>query len=209
MSQYFQIHPETPQPRLIRQAARIIDDGGVIVYPTDSTYAIGCHLGDKHAVERIRALRGVTYDHHFTLICRDLSELANYARVDKADYRLLKNLTPGPYTFILRATHEVPRRLVHPKRKTIGLRVPANPISQALLAELGQPLMSSSLLLPGDDTPMTDASEIRERLEHAVDLVIDGGSGGIEPTTVLRLDSDTVEVERRGLGPIDWLENRA
>lgn len=206
MSQYFQIHPETPQPRLIRQAARIVDAGGLVVYPTDSTYAIGCHLGDKAAVERIRALRGIDHDHHFTLVCRDLSELANYARVDKADYRLLKSLTPGPYTFILKATHEVPRRLVHPKRKTIGLRVPANPISQALLAELGQPLMSSSLLLPGDAFPMSDASEIRERLEGQVELVIDGGSGGVEPTTVLRLDNDTVEVERRGIGPVDWLE---
>lgn len=207
MSQFFEIHPQTPQPRLIRQAASIIDAGGVIVYPTDSTYAVGCHLGDKAAVDRIRALRGVDHDHHFTLVCRDLSELANYARVDKSDYRLLKSLTPGPYTFILRATNEVPRRLVHPKRKTIGLRVPAHPIAQALLETLGQPLMSSSLLLPGEDLPLTDASEIRERLEHQVDLVIDGGAGGTEPTTVLRLDNDRVEVERRGLGPVEWLES--
>lgn len=207
MSQFFRIHPETPQPRLIRQAAKIVDDGGVIVYPTDSTYAIGCHLGDKTAVDRIRSLRGVDHDHHFTLVCRDLSELANYARVDKSDYRLLKSLTPGPYTFILRATNEVPRRLVHPKRKTIGLRVPANPISQALLEVLGQPLMSSSLLLPGDEDPMTDASEIRDRLQRRVELVIDGGPGGIEPTTVLRLDNDEVEIERRGVGPVDWLDS--
>lgn len=207
MSQFFRIHPETPQPRLIRQAAKIVDDGGVIVYPTDSTYAIGCHLGDKTAVDRIRSLRGVDHDHHFTLVCRDLSELANYARVDKSDYRLLKSLTPGPYTFILRATNEVPRRLVHPKRKTIGLRVPANPISQALLDVLGQPLMSSSLLLPGDEDPMTDASEIRDCLQRRVELVIDGGPGGIEPTTVLRLDNDEVEIERRGLGPVDWLDS--
>lgn len=207
MSQYFQIHPATPQPRLIKQAATIVDDGGVIVYPTDSTYAIGCHLGDKAALERIRALRGVDHDHHFTLICRDLSELALYARVDKSDFRLLKNLTPGPYTFILKATGEVPRRLLHPKRKTIGLRVPGHPICQELLASLGQPLMSSSLLLPGDELPLTDATEIRERLEHRVDLVIDGGPGGTEPTTVLRLDNDGVEVERRGAGAVDWLES--
>jgi len=207
MSQYFQIHPQTPQPRLIRRAADIIDAGGVIVYPTDSTYALGCHLDDKAAVERIRRLRRVDHDHHFTLVCRDLSELARYARVDKADYRLLRTLTPGPYTFILKATHEVPRRLMHPKRRTIGLRVPAHPISQALLEAFGQPLMSSTLLLPGDEAPMTDASEIRERLERQVELVIDGGIGGVEPTTVLRLDHDTVEVERRGLGPVDWLES--
>ena len=206
MSQYFQIHPQTPQQRLIRRAAEIVDAGGVVVYPTDSTYAVGCHLGDKAALERIRSLRGVDHDHHFTLVCRDLSELAKFARVDKSDYRLLRTLTPGPYTFILRGTNEVPRRLLHPKRKTIGLRVPDNAISQALLASLGQPLMSSSLLLPGDDLPMTDASEIRERVEHAVDLVIDGGAGGMEPTTVLRLDNDRVEIERRGAGPVGWLE---
>lgn len=207
MSQYFQIHPQTPQPRLIQQAARMIDGGGLVVYPTDSTYALGCHLDDKAAVDRMRALRGVDHDHHFTLVCRDLSELGNYARVDKADFRLLKSLTPGPYTFILRATQEVPRRLVHPKRRTIGLRVPAHPIPQALLAALNQPLMSSSLLLPGDELPMTDASEIRERLQHHVELVIDGGSGGTEPTTVLRLDQDRVEIERRGLGSVDFLDN--
>lgn len=205
MSQYFEIHPVTPQPRLIRQAARIVDDGGVIVYPTDSSYALGCHLGDKSAVDRIRRIRGIDHDHHFTLVCRDLSELATYARVDKADFRLLKNLTPGPYTFILRATNEVPRRLLHPRRKTIGLRVPDNAVAQVLLGALGQPLMSSSLLLPGNDLPLTDPQDIRERLERQVDLVIDGGSGGIEPTTVLRLDSEGVAVERRGLGPVDWL----
>lgn len=207
MSQYFQVHPQNPQPRLIEQAARIIDAGGLVVYPTDSTYALGCHLDDKAAVDRMRALRGVDHDHHFTLVCRDLSDLGNYARVDKADFRLLKNLTPGPYTFILRATQEVPRRLVHPKRRTIGLRVPANPIAQALLAALDQPLMSSSLLLPGDEVAMTDASEIRERLQHHVELVIDGGGGGTEPTTVLRLDQDRVEIERRGLGAVDFLDN--
>ena len=206
MSQFFAIHPETPQHRLIRQAARIIHDGGLVVLPTDSCYAIGCHLDDKAAAERLRQIRRVDRDHNFTLVCRDLSEISTYARVDKSDYRLVKSLTPGPYTFILRATHEVPRRLQHPKRKTIGIRVPDNPICQALLAELGQPLMTSTLLLPGDDYPMTDAADIRDRLEHQVDLVIDGGSCGLEPTTVVRLDNDRVEVTRHGRGPVDFLE---
>ncbi len=209
MSQFFEIHPETPQPRLIRQAARIIDAGGVVVLPTDSCYAIACHLDDKAAAERLRRLRDVGKEHNFTLVCRDLSEISNYARIDKADYRLVKNLTPGPYTFILRATHEVPRRLQHPKRKTIGIRVPDNAICQALLSELGQPLMTSTLLLPGDAYPMTDASEIRERLEHDVELVIDGGNCGLEPTTVVRLDHDRVEIVRHGRGPVEFLEAQA
>lgn len=206
MSQFFAIHPETPQRRLVRQAAEIIDGGGVVVLPTDSCYAIGCHLGDKHAADRLRRIRAVNGDHNFTLVCRDLSEIGTYARVDKADYRLVKGLTPGPYTFILKATSEVPRRLQHPKRKTIGIRVPDNRICQALLAELGQPLMTSTLILPGDDYPMTDASEIRERLEHDVDLVVDGGNCGLVPTTVIRLDDDRVEVVRRGRGPAEFLE---
>jgi tRNA threonylcarbamoyl adenosine modification protein (Sua5/YciO/YrdC/YwlC family) len=207
MSQFFEIHPETPQPRLIRQAARIVDDGGVIVLPTDSSYAIGCHLGDKRAVDRVRRIRDVDGDHNFTLVCRDLSEISTYARIDKSDYRLLKTLTPGPYTFVLRATHEVPRKLVHPKRKTIGMRVPDHPIVQALMAELGQPLISSTLILPGDDAPMTDATEIRQRLEHEIDLVIDGGNCGLEPTTVLNLADDRVEIVRRGRGPVEFLES--
>jgi len=207
MSQYFEIHPETPQPRLVKQAVRIVDDGGVIVFPTDSCYAIGCHLGDKAAAERIRRIRGIDGTHNFTLVCRDLSEISTYARIDKSDYRLLKTLTPGPYTFILRATHEVPRRLQHPKRKTIGIRVPDHPIAQALLATLGQPLMSSTLILPGDEQPLTDATEIRERLEHQVDLVIDGGSCGLEPTTVVRLDEDRVQIDRYGRGPVEFLES--
>ncbi len=207
MSQFFEIHPATPQPRLIKQAVRIVDDGGVIVFPTDSCYAIGCHLGDKTAVDRLRRIRGVDADHNFTLVCRDLSEISTYARIDKSDYRLLKSLTPGPYTFILRATSEVPRKLVHPKRKTIGIRVPDHPIVQALVEALGQPLMSSTLLLPGDELPMTDAQDVRARLEHDVDLVIDGGSCGLEPTTVLRLADDRVEILRRGRGPVDFLES--
>lgn len=207
MSQFFEIHPETPQQRLIHQAVRIVADGGVIVYPTDSCYALGCHLGDKAAAGRIRRIRGIDGGHNFTLVCRDLSEIATYARIDKADYRLLRSLTPGPYTFILRATHEVPRRLQHPRRRTIGIRVPDHPIAQALLAALGQPLMSSTLILPGDELPLTDARAIRERLEHQVDLVIDGGNCGMEPTTVLRLDDDGVAVERHGRGPVEFLES--
>lgn len=207
MSQYFEIHPVSPQPRLVNQAVRIVDEGGVIVYPTDSCYAIGCHLGDKAASERIRRIRGVDNDHNFTLVCRDLSEIATYARIDKSDYRLLKTLTPGPYTFILKATHEVPRRLQHPKRKTIGLRVPDHAITQALLETLGQPLMSSTLTLPGDELPLTDPEEIRRRLEHEVDLVIGGGHCGVEPTTVVRLDEDRVEIARHGRGAVEFLQS--
>jgi tRNA threonylcarbamoyl adenosine modification protein (Sua5/YciO/YrdC/YwlC family) len=206
MSQFFAIHPKTPQPRLIRQAARIVHNGGLVVLPTDSCYAIGCHLDDKSAAERLRRIRAIDRDHNLTLVCRDLSEIATYARIDKSDYRTVKNLTPGPYTFILRATHEVPRRLQHPKRKTIGIRVPANAICQALLTELGQPLMTSTLILPGDAEPMTDAADIRARLEHEVDLVIDGGHCGLEPTTVVRLDADRAEIIRHGRGPVDFLE---
>lgn len=207
MSQFFEIHPETPQQRLIHQAVRIVADGGVIVYPTDSCYALGCHLGDKAAAQRIRRIRGIDGDHNFTLVCRDLSEIATYARIDKSDYRLLRSLTPGPYTFILRATHEVPRRLQHPRRRTIGIRVPDNPIAQALLGALDQPLMSSTLILPGTELPLTDARDIRDRLEHQVDLVIDGGNCGMEPTTVLRLDDDGVVVERHGRGRVEFLES--
>lgn len=207
MSQFFEIHPETPQQRLIQQAVRIVTGGGVIVYPTDSCYALGCHLGDKAAAERIRRIRGIDGDHNFTLVCRDLSEIGTYARIDKSDYRLLKGLTPGPYTFVLRATHEVPRRLQHPRRRTIGIRVPDHPIAQALLAALDQPLMSSTLILAGSDLPLTDARDIRARLEHEVDLVIDGGNCGMEPTTVLRLDDDGVAVTRHGRGPVEFLES--
>jgi tRNA threonylcarbamoyl adenosine modification protein (Sua5/YciO/YrdC/YwlC family) len=205
MSQYFQIHPVNPQARLIRQAVEILRADGLIVYPTDSTYALGCHVGDKRGMERIRRIRAIDNKHNFTLVCRDLSEIAIYARVDNSAYRLLRSLTPGPYTFVLSATHEVPRRLQNPKRKTIGIRVPDHPIAQALLAELGQPLMSSTLILPGKEIPETEAAEIRERLEHDVDLVIDGGHCGFEPTTVIDMSSGAPQVLREGCGAVDNL----
>ena len=203
MSQFFRIHPENPQPRLIHQAADIVRAGGVVVYPTDSAYALGCHLGDKHALTRIRRIRRLEDDHNFSLVCRDLSDLGTYARVSNTAYRLIKAATPGPYTFILQATREVPRRLVHPKRKTIGVRVPDNIICQALLADLGEPLMSSTLILPGEEYPMTDPLEIRDLLEHQVELVIDGGFGGIEPTTVVDLEDDVPVIVREGLGDLE------
>lgn len=202
MAQYFQIHVTHPQPRLVKRAVDIVRHGGVIVYPTDSSYALGCHIGDKQAMERIRRIRRVDESHNFTLVCRDLSELAQYARVSNADYRLLKTNTPGPYTFILPATREVPRRLQHPRRKTIGLRVPEHVIAQALLAELGEPLMSSTLILPGETLPLSDPDEIRARLEHQVDLVVDGGLCGFEPTTVLELEDGRVTTIRQGKGDI-------
>ncbi len=200
MSQFFQIHPDNPQPRLIKQAADIIRRGGVVAYPTDSAYALGCQLGDKAALERIRRIRKLDDDHNFTLVCRDLSELGTYARVNNTVFRLIRNCTPGPYTFILKATDEVPRRLLHPKRRTIGLRVPDNRIAQALLEALGEPLMSVTLLLPGDELPLTDPLDIRERLEHDIDLVIDGGASGAEPTTVIDLADDIPVVVRQGRG---------
>ncbi|MFO1376239.1 MAG: L-threonylcarbamoyladenylate synthase [Steroidobacteraceae bacterium] len=200
MSQLFELHPRNPQLRLIRRAVEILREGGLIVYPTDSCYALGCHIGDKAAMERIQRVRRTDKSHHFTLVCRDLSEIARYARVENWQYRLLKAHTPGPYTFILEATREVPRRLMNPKRRTIGLRVPEHPVVQLLLAELGEPIMSSTLLLPGDDSPLTDAREIRERLQHDVDAVLDAGSCGIEPTTVVDLAGDGVFLVRRGRG---------
>lgn len=203
MSQYFRVHPENPQSRLIHQAADIVRGGGVVVYPTDSAYALGCHLGDKHALTRIRRIRRLDDDHNFSLVCRDLSDLGTYARVSNTAYRLLKAATPGPYTFILQATREVPRRLVHPKRKTIGVRVPDNAICGALLNELGEPLMSSTLILPGDEYPLSDPLEIRDLLEHQVDLIIDGGFCGIEPTTVVDLEDDVPVILREGLGELE------
>lgn len=200
MAQFFQIHAENPQHRLIVQAADIIRKGGIVVYPTDSAYALGCHIGDKDALDRIRTMRKLDKNHNFTLMCRDLSELATYARVDNAVYRLIKNHTPGAYTFILEATAEVPRRLMHPKRKTIGLRVPDNPIALALLAELGEPIMTSSLLMPGEEYPMTDPYDMRGPLEHSVDLIIDGGYCGLDPTTVIDLTGDAPELIRQGKG---------
>ncbi|HLF22798.1 MAG TPA: L-threonylcarbamoyladenylate synthase [Burkholderiales bacterium] len=200
MAQYFQIHPKNPQTRLIRRAVEIVRAGGVIAYPTDSSYALGCHIGDKAAMERIRRIRAVDQHHNFTLVCRDLSEVALYARLSNTDYRILRAHTPGPYTFILPATREVPRRLQHPRRKTIGLRVPDNVIAQALLAELREPLMSSTLIMPGEEVPLNDAEIIRERLEHHVDLVLDGGNCGLEPTTVVVLENGVVNIARRGRG---------
>ena len=200
MSQFFSIHPETPQMRLVRRSVAILRAGGVMVYPTDSCYALGCLVGDKEAMQRIRAIRGAGPDHNFTLVCRDLSEIATYARVDNHIFRLLKAHTPGPYTFILRATHEVPRRLQHPKRKTIGIRIPQHPIPQAILTELREPIMSSTLLLAGEAQPLTDPEEMRARLEHRVDLVIDGGPCGFEPTTVVDLSDSTPLLVRIGRG---------
>lgn len=200
MSQFFQMHPETPQKRLVTQAVEILRQGGVIVYPTDSGYAIGCHLGDKQAADRIKRIRQLDDKHNFTLVCRDLSDIGTYAKVDNTQYRLLKAHTPGPYTFILDATSEVPRRLLHPKRKTIGLRVPDNNIVQALLGELGEPIMSSTLILPGEDNPMTDPDEIRDKLEHELDLVIEGGFCGMEVTTVINMTGAVPEIIRVGKG---------
>jgi tRNA threonylcarbamoyl adenosine modification protein (Sua5/YciO/YrdC/YwlC family) len=207
MAQFFQIHAENPQHRLIVQAADIIRKGGLVVYPTDSAYALGCHIGDKDALERIRSLRKLDKNHNFTLMCRDLSEIATYAKVDNQAYRLLKNHTPGAYTFILEATADVPRRLMHPKRKTIGLRVPDNPIALALLEELGEPLMTSSLLLPGEEFPLTDPYDIRDTLEHFVELVIDGGYCGLEPTTVIDLTGQVPDLVRQGKGDFSPFES--
>lgn len=202
MSQLFQIHPENPQKRLISQAVEIINKGGVIAYPTDSGYALGCHLGDKSAVDRIRRIRKLDESHNFTLICKDLSELGTYAKVDNASYRLIKSLTPGPYTFILKATSEVPRRLLSAKRRTIGLRVPDNVIASDLLHALGEPIMSVTLILPGEEDPMTDPYEIRGVLQHQLDLVIDGGYCGMQPTSVLDLVDDSPVVIRAGAGDV-------
>ncbi|TVQ72698.1 MAG: threonylcarbamoyl-AMP synthase [Chromatiaceae bacterium] len=202
MSRVIEIHPVDPQARLIRQAADVVLEGGVIVYPTDSCYALGCAMGNKAGMERIRRIRQLDEQYHLTLVCRDLSEISVYAKVDNSAYRLLKALTPGPYAFLLKATHEVPRRLQHPKRKTVGLRIPDHPISQALLEAVGQPLMSSTLELPGDDHPMSDTFEIRERMMPLVDLVIDAGACSLEPTTVIDLEGDVPRLMRRGRGEV-------
>lgn len=203
MAQFFSIHTDTPHLRLIKQAVAIVRSGGIIVYPTDSCYALGCHLGDKEAMTRIRTIREVDERHHFTLVCRNLAEIATYAKVDNSQYRLLKATTPGSYTFILQATREVPRRMQHPKRNTIGLRIPDHPVVLALLEELGEPLLSSTLILPGDDFPLNDAEEIRERLEHQVELVMDAGSCGIDMTTVIDLTTAVPELIRPGKGSLE------
>ncbi len=202
MDRYLTIHPQDPQPRLIERVVSVLRAGGVIVYPTDSCYAFGCQLGDKHAQERIRRLRRLAGGHHFTLVCRDLSQLAAYARVDNPTYRLMKSLTPGPYTFLLKATHEVPRRLQNPRRKTIGLRVPDHPIAQALLAALGEPMMSTTVRLPGDSLPLNEPAIIEERLGNQVDLIVDGSNGGLEATTIIDLVEGTPRVVRPGAGDV-------
>jgi tRNA threonylcarbamoyl adenosine modification protein (Sua5/YciO/YrdC/YwlC family) len=200
MSQFFQIHPDNPQQRLIKQAAQIIHGGGIVALPTDSCYALVCHLDDKSAVERLRRIRGIDEKHHLTLLCRDLSEIGVYARVDNRQFRLLKAATPGPFTFILEATKCVPRRLSHPSRKTIGLRVPENAIVQALLEELQQPLLGTTLILPGDEDTLTDADHIRERLEKQIELIVDGGACSLAPTTVIDLSGAEPELVRQGRG---------
>lgn len=200
MSQYFSIHPSHPQARLLARGAEIVAGGGLIVYPTDTTYAMGCHIGDKQALERIRQIRRLDDRHHFTLTCRDLSEISVYARVDDASFRLLKQLTPGPFTFLLPASREVPRRMVHAKKKTIGLRIPAHPIALGLLETLNEPMMTTTMRLPGDEHPLVDPEDIRDRLERQVDLIIDGGPGGVVPTTVVDLTGPVPEVIRQGLG---------
>ena len=203
MAQYFSIHPKDPQRRLIRRTVEIVRDGGLMVYPTDSCYALGCHIGDKAAMERIRRIRQLAERHHFTLVCRDLSELGQYAIVDNIQFRSLKASTPGSYTFILRASREVPKRLLNPRRHTIGVRVPDHPVVRALLEEMGEPILSSTLIMPGDALPLNDMDEIRRRLQHDVDVVLDGGSCGIEMTTVIDLTSDVPAVVRHGRGSVN------
>lgn len=202
MSLHLEVHPKNPQPRSIARAAELLREGGVVAYPTDSCYAIGCHLGDKDAMVRLRRIRDVDERHHFTLMCRDLSEIAAYARVDNAQYRLLKMSTPGSYTFILEGTRELPRRILHPRRKTIGLRIPDHPVALALLEELREPLLSTTLILPGDDEPLTDGEAIRDRLDHELDAILDAGSCGIVPTTIVDLTGRVPEIVRKGKGPL-------
>ena len=200
MSRLIVIHPEDPQPRLIAQVAECLQEGGIVVYPTDSSYALGCHTGERRALDRIRQIRGLDHTHNFSLVCRDLSEIAVYAKVDNATYRLLKACTPGPYTFILPATRQVPRRLQHPKRKTVGLRVPDNIITQAILAALNEPMMSSTLVMPGEELPPTDPYDMRDLLGDRVDLIIDGGYCGFDFTTVVDLTEGVPNVLREGKG---------
>ena len=200
MAQYFEVHPVNPQPRLLKQAAQILEDGGVAAIPTDSSYALACHLDDKAAAEQLRRLRGVDARHHLTLLCRDLSELASYARVDNRQYRLLKLATPGPFTFILEATKEVPRRVSHPSRRTIGLRVPEHPVTSALLQLLGQPLLATTLIAPGEREPMNDPAQIRDRYEKSVQAIVDAGACTMQPTTVIDLTGEAPVVVRLGRG---------
>jgi tRNA threonylcarbamoyl adenosine modification protein (Sua5/YciO/YrdC/YwlC family) len=205
MAQYFEVHPQTPQLRLIRRAVEIVRQGGVIVYPTDSSYALGCQLDCKDALARIRAIRQLDEEHHFTLVCRDLSQISAFARIDNEAFRLIKALTPGPYTFLLQATREVPRRLQHPKRKTIGIRLPDNAVSQALTAELDEPLFSSTLILPGESEGLSDPAEIRERVGSRVELILDAGVIPFAETTIIDLTGETPVVVRQGKGSTDFL----
>lgn len=205
MARLVEIHPKNPQARLIAEVVAAIRAGGLIAYPTDSSYAFGCHIGDKRAMDRIRAIRQTDKNHNFTLVCSDLSEISLYARVDNWAYRLIKSLTPGPYTIILQATREVPKRLQNPKRRTIGIRVPYHAIVQAMLQSLGEPIMSSTLLLPGDDLPLTDVHEIEARIGNQIELIVDGGPTGIEPTSVIDLSAGSVQVLRKGRGDVSSL----
>lgn len=205
MARLIEIHPTDPQPRRIAEIVATIRSGGLIAYPTDSSYALGCHIGDKRAMDRIHRIRKTDKHHNFTLVCSDLSEISLYARIDNWTYRLVKSLTPGPYTFILQATREVPKRLQNPRRKTIGLRVPDHAIVQAILEALGEPIMSSTLMLPGDDTPLTDAHDIEARIGHQVDLIVDGGPAGIEPTSVIDLSEGSIRILRKGRGDVTGL----
>ncbi|NCF52127.1 threonylcarbamoyl-AMP synthase [Gammaproteobacteria bacterium] len=202
MAKLIEIHPKDPQARRVAEVVQIIRNGGLVAYPTDSSYAFGCHIGDARAINRIHRIRRTDKKHNFTLVCKDLSEISVYARVDNWAYRLIKSMTPGPYTFILPATREVPKRLQNPKRRTIGLRVPEHPLVQAILESLGEPIMSSTLLLPGDSQPLTDPLEIEDRIGHQIDAIIDAGPTGIEPTSVLDLTSGSVDVRRVGRGDV-------
>ena len=206
LSQYFELHPDNPQPRLLRQAVQILRAGGLIAYPTDSCYALGCHIGDAEALERIRRLRQADRHHHFTLVCADLAEIARFARVETWQFRILKSATPGPFTFLLPATRETPRRLQHPQRRTIGVRIPDHIVPRLLLAELGEPIMSSTLLLPGEEMPLNDGREIRARLEHEIDAVLDSGSCGLQPTTVIDLSVSPPVVLRQGVGRLPGMD---
>jgi tRNA threonylcarbamoyl adenosine modification protein (Sua5/YciO/YrdC/YwlC family) len=205
VAEYLELHPKDPQLRLIRKAAEIVRAGGVIAYPTDSCYALGCHIGDKDALERVRRIRGADKHHHFTLVCRDLAEVGRYARVEMPQFRMLKSATPGPFTFLLPATRETPKRLQHPKRRTIGVRVPDHRVPHLLLAELGEPLLSSTLMLPGEQQPLTEGWEIRERLDHVLDAILDGGHCGTEPTTVVDLTVLPPVVVRQGKAQVNAL----
>lgn len=206
MAQYFQIHPKNPQPRLVQRTVEIIREGGVIVYPTDSSYALGCRLGDKHALDRIRRIRQLDDKHNFTLVCKDLAQVSNFTKIGNDAYRLIKNLSPGPFTFVLKATREVPRRLQHPQRKTVGVRIPDYPVAQAILEMLGEPLFSTTLILPGETESLTDPYEIRERLEHEVDLVIDCDIVVYAPTTIIVLSEGAPTIVRQGKGVASVLE---